>query len=322
MKGYSAFANKVWNAARFVLMNLKDEDGYSSPDRIDELIRSRKAEIPIEDLWILHRLNQVSGDISEALDKFRFHEASALIYQFIWHELCDWYIELVKPALTNTTASEAERAPRIQILLHVLDYALRILHPFMPYITEEIWQKIPHEGTSIMMQEFPAPRTIRENPIAAQNMQNLMDLTGDIRSLRAEMNIDPKRALNAKLVIQDMNDQKLVADNMQKIKSLARLNELEFSNSVSGNLLRGVSKLGEFGLDVHDAIDIESERERLNKERIRVISEIDKVLQKINSPDFLSRAPEEIIAEIRSRHEELQDRLRKLESNLNHLPRQ
>jgi valyl-tRNA synthetase len=322
MKGYSAFANKVWNAARFVLMNLKDEDGFSRPESVDELIRSRKEEMPIEDLWILHRMNQVSGDISEALDNFRFHEASALIYQFIWHELCDWYIELVKPALTDPATPEKERGPRVQVLLHVLDYALRMLHPFMPFITEEIWQKIPHEGDSLMIQEFPVPRSILENPLAAQKMQDLMELTGEIRSLRAEMNIDPKRRLNVKLVIKSIEDRKIVLDNLQKLQSLARLQTVEFSDAISGNLLRGVSKLGEFGLDVHEAINIEAERDRLQKEMTRVQGERDKVLQKINNQDFLSRAPEEIIQEIRSRHEELIERYRKLESNLSHLPRQ
>jgi valyl-tRNA synthetase len=322
MKGYSAFANKVWNAARFVMMNLKDEDRFSSPEAIDELISGKKEDLPIEDRWILHRLNQVSGDISEALDKFRFHEASALIYQFIWHELCDWYIELVKPVLTDPSAPAGERKVRVEVLVHVLDYALRLLHPFMPFITEEIWQKIPHDGNSIMIQEFPVPRDVRENPAAAQNMQALMDLTGKIRSLRAEVNIDPNRLLNAKLVIQTEEDRKLVTENLKKIRLLARLQDLEFSDSVAGNLLRGVAKLGEFGLDVHDAINIESERDRLNKEMARVKDEMDKVWRKISSPDFLSRAPEEIVQENQSRHEELRERFRKLESNLNHLPRQ
>jgi valyl-tRNA synthetase len=322
MKGYSAFANKVWNAARFVLMNLKDEDGYSSPATIDELICRKKEQIPIEDRWILHRLNQVSGEISESLDKFRFHEASALIYQFIWHELCDWYIELVKPALTDPAVPDGERKPRVQVLLHVLDYALRMLHPFMPFITEEIWQKIPHEGNSIMIQEFPVPHAVREDLAAAQKMQDLMDLTGEIRALRAEMNIEPKRFLNAKLVIKSTEERQLVAENLKKIQLLARLQDIEFSDSVAGNLLRGVAKLGEFGLDVHDAINIEAERDRLNKEMSRVQGEMEKILLKINNQDFLSRAPEDIVLEIRSRHEEMLERLRKLESNLNHLPRQ
>jgi valyl-tRNA synthetase len=320
MKGYSAFANKVWNAARFVLLNLRDEDSFASPEMIDELIGLRKEETPVEDLWMLHRLNRLSAEISESLEKFRFHEASALIYQFIWHELCDWYIELVKPVLTNPSLPEEEREPRIKVLLHTFDYALRMLHPFMPFITEEIWQKIPHEGDSIMIQEFPSPRSVLENPDAAKRMEDLMDLIGGIRSLRAEMNIDPKRSLDAMLVIQNPSDKNLVSENMQKVRSLARLNGVEFADSLTGRMLRGVSKLGEFGLDVQDALNIESERERLQKEMERVASEIDKVWKKMNSREFLSRAPEEVVTEIRTRHSGLIERLHKLESNLHHLP--
>jgi valyl-tRNA synthetase len=320
MKGYSAFANKVWNAARFVLMNLKDPDEFVSPETVDDLILLKKEEIPLEDLWILHRLNQVSEEISQALDKFRFHEASALIYQFIWHELCDWYIELIKPVLTDPSIPNVVREPRIKVLVHTIDYALRMLHPFMPFITEEIWQKIPHDGNSIMMQPFPAPRSVRENPEAAQRMQDLMELIGEIRGLRAEMNIDPKRALDAVLIVRSLEDKNLVTECMSKIRSLARLNKIEFSDSLSGRLLRGISKLGEFGLDVHDAINLEAERERLNKETVRVKDEIDRVWKKLNSQDFVSRAPEEVVLDNRTRHNELLEKLRKLESNLSHLP--
>jgi valyl-tRNA synthetase len=204
--------------------------------------------------------------------------------------------------------------------VHTIDYALRMLHPFMPFITEEIWQKIPHDGNSIMMQPFPAPRSARENPEAAQRMLDLMELIGEIRGLRAEMNVDPKRALDAVLIIRSLENKNLVIESMPKIRSLARLNTIEFSDTLSGRLLRGVSKLGEFGLDVHDAINVEAERERLNKETVRVKDEIDKVLKKLNSQDFVSRAPEEVVLDIRTRHSELLEKLRKLESNLSHLP--
>jgi valyl-tRNA synthetase len=320
MKGYSAFANKVWNAARFILMNLKEEDSFADPEVIDELVRTKKDQIPLEDLWILHRLNQVSAEISDALEKFRFHEASASIYQFIWHELCDWYIELAKPVLTNPMASEEERSPRIKILLHTFDYALRMLHPFMPFISEEIWQKLPHEGDSIMIQEFPSFRAILDNPEASQRMQDLMELIGEIRSLRAEMNIDPKKTLSAKLIVKNPEDGLLIERNMSKLLSLARLCNVDFAEAISGNLLRGVSKLGEFGLDIQGAIDIKSERERLQKELVRVTAEIDKILKKINSHEFISRAPREIVLENRNRHEELVERYKKIESNLSHLP--
>jgi valyl-tRNA synthetase len=321
MKGYSAFANKVWNAARFVLMNLKDTDSYVAPEMVDDLIRHEET-LPLEDHWILHRLNQVSEQVSEALDKFRFHEASALIYQFLWHEFCDWYIELVKPVLTNASVPDREREPRVKILLHTMDFALRILHPFMPFITEEIWQKLPNQGDSIMVQEFPVPRKSRENPEAAQKMQDLMDLISSIRSLRAEMNINPKKSLDIKLVIPGQNHQAVISENMEKIRSLAGLGNVEFCDSASGNLLKGVARIGEFGIDVQGAVNVAAERERMQKEIVRIKKDIDKVWKKLNSQEFLSRAPKEVVSENRSRHNELIERLKKLESNLEQLPPQ
>ena len=319
MKGYSAFANKVWNAARFMLMNLRDEDGFPETGAIDELVASQREEMPLEDLWILHRMNQTATDISEALDKFRFHEASALIYQFIWHELCDWYIELVKPVLTNPDAPQVEREPRIKVLLHVFDHALRMLHPFMPFITEEIWQKLPHRGESLMLETFPETRAVLDNPEAAQKMQDLMELIGDIRSLRAEMNIDPKRRLDACLIMKEESSRTLVKQNMSRLLTLARLNSIEFCETVTGGWLRGVSRLGGFGLDVSDAIDITAERVRLEKELVKLRGEIDKVFKKLNSQEFTARAPREIVQENQNRFDEMSEKYKKLESNLNHL---
>ena len=171
-----------------------------------------------------------------------------------------------------------------------------------------------------MVQEFPLFRAARENFEAAGKMQDIMDLIGEIRSLRAEMNIDPKRALNAVLALGPEADKDLISGNMQKIQSLARLHSVEFSDPAAGNLLRGVWKLGEFGLDVHDAIHVASERERMQKEIGKIQEEIDRISKKLNSPDFLSRAPEPIVLENRTRHSELLDRVRKLEVNLQRLP--
>jgi len=319
MKGYSAFANKVWNAARFVLMNLRDEDEAAQAASIDELISAGRDAIPLEDLWILHRVNQTAAEISEALDKFRFHEASTLIYQFIWHELCDWYIELVKPALTNPDAANDERAPRIKVLLHVFDYSLRMLHPFMPFITEEIWQKLPHRGESLMTQTFPQFRDALDNSGAAGKMQDLMELISDIRSLRAEMNIDPRRRLDACLVVKEEKDRGLVEQNMSILVTLARLNGVDFCEVVAGGRLNGVSKLGGFGIDVRGAVDIGAECARIEKEIAKLKTDIDKVLKKISSHEFVSRAPKEVVEENRSRYEEMTEKYSKLEINLKRL---
>ena len=322
MKGYSAFANKVWNAARFVLMNLTEEDSPVDPGEIDSLIKNSKEALQVEDLWILHRLNRVSSDVSESLEKYRFHEASALIYQFIWHELCDWYIELVKPILTDPATSGNQRVVRSRILIHVLDASLRILHPFMPFITEEIWQKIPHKGDSIMIQSFPVPRKARENPEAAEQVQDLMELIGEMRTLRAEMNIDPKRLLNATLCIQSEKDRCLVEQNLEKVCSLAKIQSVQFSASLPPEMLRGVWRLGEFGLDVQGAIDVAEETERLQKENARIKEQMEKIEKKLNNSEFMSRAPEKIISDNESRYAELKDRYLKIQSNLKNLPAQ
>ncbi|MCL2877792.1 MAG: valine--tRNA ligase [Acidobacteria bacterium] len=319
MKGYSAFANKVWNAARFVLMNLRDEDEAAQASSVEELVGAERRNMPLEDIWILHRMNRTAAEISEALDKFRFHEASALIYQFIWHELCDWYIELVKPVLTNPEAARNEREPRIKVLLHVFDYALRMLHPFMPFITEEIWQKLPHQGESLMTQPFPEFREALENSDAAGKMQDLMELIGDIRSLRAEMNIDPKRRLNACLIVREEKDRGLIDQNMSRLVALARLNSVDYCEVVAGGWLSGVSKLGGFGIDVSGAIDIDAERARLEKETAKLKAEIDKIFRKISSHEFVARAPREIVEENRMRCEEMTEKYKKLENNLTRL---
>jgi valyl-tRNA synthetase len=322
MKGYSAFANKLWNAARFVLMHLREGDTAVSPDEVDDLLLRSKDTLQIEDLWILHRLNQTSIEIAEALDKFRFHEASSQLYQFIWHELCDWYLELVKPVITSRNVKQEERRNRVTVLIHVLDYALKLTHPFMPFITEEIWQKLPHVGESIMVQDFPRGREVRENPQDANVMQALMDLITVIRSARAELNIEPKRVLDCTLVIQNQQFCDCIVQNAGKIVHLAKLARLEIAPAMPGDriLLKGVWRWGEFGLDLKDAIDFQVERERLQREIAKTEKEIDKVVKKINSHEFVARAPEEVVVENRSRHAELLERMEKLRRNLSHLP--
>lgn len=322
MKGYSAFANKIWNAARFVLMNLREGDGAASGAAIDQLLGDSGNQMPLEDRWILHRLNQVSGDIAESLDKFRFHEASSFIYQFFWHEFCDWYIELVKPALTDAGLTDEVRRPRVKVVVYVLDAALRILHPFMPFITEEIWQCLPHQGESIMVQEFPKPIVRHENPESSQKIQDLMDLIGSLRAARAEMNIEPKKILDAAVVIPDPGARDLVQAHLDKIRLLAKIGDMQLLDALpSGRvLLKGVWKYGEFGLDLQGAIDYRTERERLQKELDRIRGDIDKIVKKISSHDFITRAPEAVVAENKARHAELFERLERVQSNLTKLP--
>jgi valyl-tRNA synthetase len=341
MKGYRDFANKVWQASNFVLMNLKENDQAVSAEFIDGILPKLKDEdlsdaqkrvgassslaretFPLEDRWILHRLNRVAAELAEALDKFRFHDASSLIYHFIWHEFCDWYIELVKPALTGSGANAVERESRVSILVHVMDYSLRLLHPFMPFITEEIWQRIPHQGDSIMTQDFPMYRDARDDPEAQLEMETLMDLVSAIRSARAEMKITDRKELDGFLLPADDGARELIESNAAKIRRLANLGKLEFVSLFPPNLLKGVSKAGEFGINVMGSIDLDAERHRMQKELTRTRSEIEEIDQKMNNREFLSKAPEAVVNGIRDRHAELVARYAKLESNLARLPLQ
>ncbi len=205
--------------------------------------------------------------------------------------------------------------------MHVIDFALRLLHPFMPFITEEIWQRIPHTGESIMVQEFPRRRQVRENADAALRMESLMDLIMSLRSARAEMNIEPKKVLDVTLVVTEPAIQALVQQNLDKVKLLARLDATEFAVSLPAQRvqLKGLWKHGEFGLDLEGAVDFKAERERLLREINKLKDEIQKIVKKLNSHEFIDRAPEEIVTENRTRHAELVARLERLEANLNRL---
>jgi valyl-tRNA synthetase len=323
MKGYSAFANKVWNAARFLILNLREGESAVDPAEPDAGLHGARSTMPLEDRWILARLDELAAEVSVALERFRFHEASSLVYQFFWHELCDWYIELVKPVLTDAALDQEARAPRIKVLIHVLDYALRILHPFMPFLTEELWQKLPHTGDSIMVQEFPQAREVRRDAGAVAEMQALMDLTTAIRSARAEMTIPPRKTLDAFLKIGDTAARGLISANLGKLGNLARLGSVEFVEEFPAGrfLLKGVAGMGEFGLDLAGAVDPAAERERLGKERKKLQDELERITRKMASHDFLSRAPEAVVEENRTRQSELVQKLSKVESIIGQLPR-
>jgi valyl-tRNA synthetase len=189
----------------------------------------------------------------------------------------------------------------------------------MPFITEEIWQKLQHRGESVMTQTFPQFREAFDNSTAAGKMQDLMELIGDIRSLRAEMNIDPKRRMDACLIVREREDRCMIEQNMPHLLALARLNRVDFCEVVTGGWLSGVSKMGSFGIDVRGAIDIGAERARIEKEIEKLKTEIDKVLKKISSHEFVARAPKEIVEENRARYDEMTEKYRKLEINLKRL---
>ena len=321
MKGYRAFANKIWNAARFVLMNLPAEVEPATGEGVRRLLSERRSSVPLEDRWILHQLNQLVSKVDTELEKFRFHDASSLVYQFLWHEFCDWYIEIIKPFLASTDRDPEQKRPRITTLVYLLDSTLRVLHPFMPFITEEIWQKIPHRGESIMQQPFPRFDAAFEDFSASAEMEVVMGLVTGLRALRSEVSMNPRLRLQAYTIPSDGSTGSLIEANLEKIQHLAQLSALDCVQSFPSGvrLLRGVSGAGEFGLDLADAINWSEERDRLEKEQNKLEAEIDKIRKKTENEDFLTRAPANVIEQNRSRQNELGERLEKITAYLHQI---
>ena len=180
--GYRNFCNKIWNAARFTLMNLGESVPPMPP----------RETLSLGDRWILSRLNGVTRQVNEALEEYRFNDAALALYHFTWHELCDWYLEVIKPALTSGERGNASRA----VLAEVLERTLRLLHPIIPFITEEIWEKLPNRtGESIMIAEWPKPRDEWDDPEVEEEFEALMDMIGGIRNIRGELNISPNKEM-------------------------------------------------------------------------------------------------------------------------------
>lgn len=314
MKGYSAFANKIWNAARFTQMNLPADQPWVSPLEINRLLETNKESLALYDRWILSRLNKTIQLVNEALEKFRFNDAANQVYQFFWHEFCDWYIEMSKPRITAKHSNQEGREPSLKILVHLFDYSLRLLHPLMPFISEEIWQKLPHDGESLVTAEFPRVFDLRSDSEAEDQMKLLMELITKIRSIRAEANLNPGQTIPVDLIVRNEPQADLIRTNRSHLANLARLSAIGFVDQFSPDKfsLKGVAADIEFALLLDKVVDPNTERERVSKELAKTESELEKISKKLNNQDFLTRAPEEVIEESRSRHTELLGKLEKL----------
>jgi valyl-tRNA synthetase len=317
MAGYRAFCNKIWNAGRFLLMNLGDTPPARDA-QIQELWESDQLEL--EHRWILGRLQQLIAQCNDNLEKFRFHEASNDLYHFFWHEFCDWYIELIKPAITSNRDAAAQARAR-KVALYALDASLRLLHPFIPFITEEIWQRCPHEGSSIMVSAFPESRSEWIDPESSRKMEQLQELIIAIRTARAENNIDPRRRLLLRLV---SNPEAVGMIQAQKamLINLAQLKEIEIVPQLDGKgakTAHGVAKLAEFALVLDEALNIEAERQRLGKQIKRLQGDIEKLAAKLGNADFVQRAPAQVIDNNRRRLEDAIQQLRVLQEKLDEL---
>jgi valyl-tRNA synthetase len=301
MAGYQAFANKIWNASRFVLMNLKAEH----PE-------VREAELGLADRWIRSRLAAVTAALVTSLDQYKFYEAADLIYHFIWHEFCDWYIEFAKVGLRAGSATTEA------VLADGLDRILRLLHPFMPFITEEIWQHLPGAGRSIAIAPFPAPEPGWTDEAAEKAMALVQAVIVETRTIRAGNRIAPKDKV--RLIIKTAGPEETAALEAQaaSVRTLAGLASLEFAAALpeGEGLLKGVAGPFEIAMVPGKPADVGQERDRLQKELVKIAAEAEKIERKLQNADFVAKAPAAVVAENRARLEELQARRAKLGQNL------
>lgn len=309
VEGTRNFANKIWNASRFALMNM---EGY---DKDAEL-----APYTLADKWILSRLQDTVKDVTGLLERFELGEAGRAIYDFIWSEVCDWYIEIAKPRLYNKEAA-AERATAQHVLATVLVSAMKLLHPYMPFITEEIYQCLPHEAESIMISKWPVADESLIDPEAERGMNAIMDSIKAIRNMRAEVNANPGKKIPAiMLVSEDLRE--VVAHNDSYIKLLGGIDNLELrplNGKKPENAMAAVVTGIEVYLPLAGLIDVEKETQRLSKELAAMEKDLQRAGGKLNNAGFLAKAPEDVIAKERAKYEELSGKIEAVKKRMAYL---
>mgnify|MGYP001396184498 FL=1 len=309
VEGTRNFANKIWNASRFALMNM---EGY---DKDAEL-----APYTLADKWILSRLQDTVKDVTGLLERFELGEAGRAIYDFIWSEVCDWYIEIAKPRLYNKEAA-AERATAQHVLATVLVSAMKLLHPYMPFITEEIYQCLPHETESIMISKWPVADESLVDPEAERGMNAIMDSIKAIRNMRAEVNANPGKKIPAiMLVSEDLRE--VVAHNDSYIKLLGGIDNLELrplNGEKPENAMAAVVTGIEVYLPLAGLIDVEKETQRLSKELAAMEKDLQRAGGKLNNAGFLAKAPEDVIAKERAKYEELSGKIEAVKKRMAYL---
>ena len=313
LEGYRNFCNKLWNAARYVLMNTEGEDcGLQGGD----------IELSLADRWIISVLQRAEQEISDAMESFRFDQASAALYDFILKEYCDWYLELSKPVLYSDDYSDAQKRGTRRTLVRVLEAILRLSHPFMPFITEEIWQRVKVlagvEGDTVMLARYPDVAAERIDSRAEQDVEWLKGVITAVRNIRGEMRIAPGKELTVYLHNGDEQDQQRLNNNRGFLCRLARLDQiiwLDADGSAPPSATQLVGRM-EILVPMAGLIDKNAEIERLGKEINRLKQDVARIEGKLKNPGFADKAPAEVVNKEREKLNEHRSALAKLEEQL------
>ena len=299
------FCNKIWNASRFVMMNLTVEDNHL-PETLET-----------EDKWILSKLNRVVKEVCDNMDSFELGVAAGKIYDFIWDDYCDWYIELTKPRLNGDNEAAKESAQRV--LLYVLVEILKLLHPFMPFITEEIWQALPHEGDALMMQSYPEYSEALNFPEDEANFGMVMDAIKAVRARRSEMNVPPSRKSHLIIVT---DKAKAFTDGEKFICKLAYASGVEVRAELpesADGMVSVITDNARMFMPMAELVDLEKERARMEKELANAKKQLDGQNAKLANENFVSRAPEKVVNAEREKKAKLEALIENLEESLKNL---
>lgn len=310
IEGYRNFCNKLWNATRYVLMNTEEKDVGLNNENID---------LSLADKWIISQLQKVEKEVTTHFETYRFDLAAQTIYEFVWNEYCDWYLEFSKPVLTGNASETLQRGTR-RTLVRVLETILRLLHPIMPFITEELWQKVAplagKEGSTIMLQPYPQFEETKVDLNAETEIAWVKEVILGIRRIRSEMNISPAKQLSVLVQNGSESDLQKLQNNQSFISTLSRLQNIELLDSNATPPESAITLVGEMKILIPLAglIDKEAELKRLNKEIDKVRKEHDKLSSKLENPNFIEKAPVELVEKEKQRVAELQAALVKLET--------
>jgi valyl-tRNA synthetase len=315
MTGYRQFINKIWNASRFVLMQVGElKERPSLPPR---------GQLNLIERWILHRLNEVIGEVDEGFRSYRFDVAADRLYHFFWHEYADWYIELVKPCLQE---GRAEREHALAVLLEIHDLVLRLLHPIIPFVTEEIWQQLPRrgaDGATITLSPFPQKNADWADGDAARELELVQGIVTTIRTARAERNV--KRSAKVGVIVEGATseEERVLTEQSASIATLAGLDAFECAGAAPGGADTVTRIFG--SIRVHIRMphgDRGAEVEKLRKKLADIERELASIERKLASESFVARAPHEVVEATRVRRESLTSQREKLEATLEELGEQ
>jgi len=312
VEGYRHFVNKLWNAARFALMHITDKDTQIEMDKLS-----------LPEKWILSRSAATAKAVKEGIEGYRFNEAASSAYQFVWHEFCDWFVETAKPGLYEKEGVVRRDASRA-VISRVLEDILVMLHPFMPFVTEEIYNILPATTGSVMKASYPYDAD-RYNEIrdedAETKMAFIFDLISGVRNIRSEMNVQPSMKIKVLANTEDEQEKLLIAENKSVIANLATLENLSFcdSDNLPSNAATSVTGNTTCFVSLEGVIDFEKEIKRLEKELEKSTKELMGIQKRLNNDSFLEKAPEKVIDKVKAQHADLREKQDKISVNLDRI---